>query len=208
MTSSTEEPTSAEMVAHKLAGLVGYDNNAVVGARRPRALFLYDGGCGVCKFLVQFVIQRDHTDAVRFSPLQSPVAQEVCRDLHITIDLSTAVLILDHGRVIHTHSSSVLQLFRYLGFPYATLGPVLLFIPPLVRDYGYALFARHRGNIWQFVKRITGLGDTIMTEYRPKIVGIEGTSMESMPSSWGFSPIIDDENKKDNKNNNENKKES
>jgi predicted DCC family thiol-disulfide oxidoreductase YuxK len=203
---TSTEPTSAEMITQKLATLVGYDNNAV---KRPRALFLYDGGCGVCKFLVQFVIQRDQTDAVRFSPLQSPTAQEVCRDLHITIDLSTAVLILEHGKVIRTHSSSVLQLFRYLGFPYTTLGPVLLFIPPLVRDYGYAIFARHRGDIWQFVKRITGLGDTIMTEYRPKIVGIEGSSMESMPSSWGFTPVnTTDESKKDNKNNTENKKES
>jgi predicted DCC family thiol-disulfide oxidoreductase YuxK len=202
---STEEPPSAaEMVSRKLAALVGYDT--VV---RPRALFLYDGGCGVCKFLVQFVIQRDQTDAIRFAPLQSPVAEEICHDLHITIDLSTAVLILDHGRVVHTHSSSVLQLFQYLGFPYATLGPVLLVIPPLVRDYGYALFARHRGDIWKFVKRITGLGDTIMTEYRPKIVGIEeGSSMETLPSSWGFSPVINiiDESKKDS--NNENKKES
>jgi DCC1-like thiol-disulfide oxidoreductase len=109
---STEEPPSAaEMVSRKLAALVGYDT--VV---RPRALFLYDGGCGVCKFLVQFVIQRDQTDAIRFAPLQSPVAEEICHDLHITIDLSTAVLILDHGRVVHTHSSS-LAAFPVPGLP-------------------------------------------------------------------------------------------
>lgn len=99
------------------------------------------------------------------------------------LDLSTAILIMNHGEVVHTHSASILELFQFMGFPYSSLGPVLLMIPVFLRDYGYKLFGRNRGDIWKLVKRVTGLGDTIMTNYRDQIVGLEG---ETLPDSWGF----------------------
>jgi predicted DCC family thiol-disulfide oxidoreductase YuxK len=186
-----EHCTAKNAMAHQestiqaeMATLVGYDTLS-----RPRSLLLYDGGCGVCKFLVQFVIRRDPTDAVRFAPLQSATATRICSLLHIPIDISTAILVQNHGDIVSTHSSSILRLLPYLGFPYSTLGPVLLWIPLIVRDTGYRLFARNRGDIWKMVKRITGMGDTMLTEYRPKIVGLDG---ETLPDSWGFGPVTDE----------------
>jgi predicted DCC family thiol-disulfide oxidoreductase YuxK len=203
------------VVVHtKLAELVGYDRSNI-----PRVLFLYDGGCGVCKFLVQFAAIRSdrNTDAVRFAPLQCDTAQDICRDLSIVVDMSTAVLIVDHGRIIYTHSASILRMAQYIGRPNAIIGLLLLYLfPRFVRDFGYGLFARNRGDIWKGIKRITGLGDTLMTDdlYRSKIVGLDWEQIATFPASWGFggsSNSMDDENENNESGNdsqNKKKKES
>ena len=95
--------------------------------------------------------------------------------------MSTAALIDTDGRS-YTHSSSVLKLFQFMGFPYTFLGALLLLIPACVRDAGYRLFANHRGTIWKRVKRAFGMGDTYLVEHRDKMVGL----VEPLDPGWGF----------------------
>jgi predicted DCC family thiol-disulfide oxidoreductase YuxK len=177
---------------------------------RPRSLFLYDGACGVCKFCVRFVAARDQNDHVRFSPLQTSLAADLCREIDIAMDLSTAVLILtendnddeddgsgsssDSRTRIQSHctkSSSILRLFSHMGFPYSSIGPVLMLIPLVVRDFGYTLFGRNRGKIWKFVKRVTGIGDTNLDLYRHRIVGLDDDD-KPIPLSWGLTSHRDE----------------
>jgi predicted DCC family thiol-disulfide oxidoreductase YuxK len=148
--------------------------------QRPRAVFFYDGGCGVCKFLVGFVCHRDATDHFRFSPIQTKYATAMCEHYKMPIDVSTAVLIDEKGG--HTHSSSVLLMFAYMGFPYVWLGIVALLVPAFIRDFAYRTFARNRGAIWKGVKRVTGMGNTRLDDYRDRILGLE----EPVDPSWGF----------------------
>ena len=144
-----------------------------------------------------FVAERDSHDRVRFSPLQTPLSQKLCGEFGIQLDLSTAVLIesttSDQDQtavaVYYTHSDAILRLFPHLGFPYSVAGPLLLFwIPKFLRDYGYRIFARHRGTIWKCIKRcFTGLGDTSLYAVRDRIVGVHDKNMdESTAASWGL----------------------
>lgn len=65
------------------------------------------------------------------------------------------------------------------------MGPLLLhLVPRVVRDYGYQLFARHRGEIWKMAKRWTGIRDTQMTPYKSKILGLDHQTMRN--PGWGF----------------------
>lgn len=148
--------------------------------QRPRAVFFYDGGCGVCKFLVGVVCSRDATDHFRFSPIQTKFATDMCKRYQMPTDISTAVLIDDKGG--HIESDSVLRLFTYMGFPFTWLGFLALLIPAFIRNFGYRLFARNRGTIWKGVKRVTGMGDTQLEEYRDRIIGLE----EPIDPNWGF----------------------
>jgi predicted DCC family thiol-disulfide oxidoreductase YuxK len=143
-----------------------------------KALFLYDGGCGVCKFTVKFVADRDPSKVVQFCPLQTPLAQERTGG---QVDLSTSVLYDEHGNVFK-ESAAILNLFPYMGRPYTVLGPILLAIPAVIRDFCYRAFARNRGAIWKVVKRVTGMGDTQLHEYRDRVVGLT----EDVPAGWGF----------------------
>ena len=97
-------------------------------------------------------------------------------------DVSTAALI-DADGGSYTHSTSVLKLFQFMGFPYTFLGALFLLIPACLRDAGYRLFANHRGTIWKRVKRAFGMGDTYLVEHRDKMVGL----VEPLDPGWGFS---------------------
>ena len=79
------------------------------------------------------------------------------------------------------------MLYPYLKYPYFVLGFIALFlIPKVLRDIGYRIFARNRGKIWIFVKKITRMGDTAMHPYRDSVLGLEDE--KSIPESWGFDP--------------------
>ena len=152
-----------------------------------RALFLYDGGCGVWKFLAGFVIKRDSLDHFRFAPIQTNLAQELCQTYGTPSDVSTAVLFTDdEGCCAYIESDSILRIFYpYLKFPYYILGFVALFlIPKAIRDFGYRQFAKNRGKIWIIFKKITRMGDTAMYPYRDSVLGLEDE--KTLPKSWGF----------------------
>lgn len=149
---------------------------------KRRALFLYDGACGVCKFSVALVADRDASDHVRFCPLQTPLAEKLLAELRLQSDLSTAVLL--EGDAVYTHSAAILRLFPHMGFP--ILGRILLAVfPKFLRDFGYSLFARNRGKIWTAFKGVTGLGDTLLYVHRDRIVGLP-VNVGEPPESWGL----------------------
>ena len=150
-----------------------------------RALFLYDGGWGVWKFLAGFVIERDSLDHFRFAPSQTNLAQELCQTYGMPSDVSTAVLFTEE-KCAYIESDSILRMFYpYLEFPYYFLGFTALFlIPKVIRDFGYRLFAKNRGKIWIFFKKITRMGDTAMHPYRDSVLGLE--KEKTLPESWGF----------------------
>lgn len=113
------------------------------------------------------------------------MAARYCCDMPSGIldDVSTAVLIDTDGS--HVQSTSVLRMFRFMGFPYNVLGPIaLLMVPVFVRDFCYRLFARNRGEIWKVVRKMTGWGETKLEMYRDRIivVGEEG----EMDPGWGL----------------------
>eukprot|EP00527_Entomoneis_sp_CCMP2396_P008885 CAMPEP_0198146220 /NCGR_PEP_ID=MMETSP1443-20131203/28220_1 /TAXON_ID=186043 /ORGANISM="Entomoneis sp., Strain CCMP2396" /LENGTH=61 /DNA_ID=CAMNT_0043810107 /DNA_START=404 /DNA_END=589 /DNA_ORIENTATION=- len=49
----------------------------------------------------------------------------------------------------------------------------------------YRAFARNRGTIWKQVKRVTGMGDTILDKYRGMVLGLDDDIAVKMPG-WGF----------------------
>jgi predicted DCC family thiol-disulfide oxidoreductase YuxK len=176
--------------------------------QQPRSLFLYDGGCGVCKFTVALVAHYDWADHIRYRPLQTtddPQMRELYQELGIPpFDLSTAVYMESTNHRIYTKSEAIFYLFPHMGFPFTILGPLLLLLfPKFLRDWGYTKFAQHRGDIWILIKRITGLGDTSLVSYRDRILLPPGYSASHpLPSSWGLDapspPVADEvENKKE-----------
>ena len=169
----------------------------------PRGLFFYDGGCGVCKFTVGIVANYDKNDHIRFRPLQTtfdtdinddPQMKELYLELGIKpFDLSTAVFMEGTNNRIYTKSEAILHLLKYMGFPFTFIGPLLLLLfPKVIRDFGYDMFAKYRSNIWIFIKRITGLGDTMLYPYRTKIT-LPSKYVDDptiIPKNWGLEERI------------------
>ena len=135
-------------------------------------------------------MSRDRYDHIRFCPIQSNLAKELCHHYGMPLDASTAVLIDEAGA--HTSSSAILRLFPWMGFPFALLGPVALKIPLSLRDNAYYAFVRRRGAIWKFVMKLTGWRTPSMQPYRARIVGLD--QEKPLPPGWGF----DEEDEKTN----------
>jgi predicted DCC family thiol-disulfide oxidoreductase YuxK len=107
-----------------------------------RPIVLFDGECGFCNRVVSFILEREREPCLRFASLQSETGRALLRHSGLPDDDLGSIVLVDGARAL-TRSTAVLEIARYLRPPWSLL-PVLLMIPPLVRDTVYALVARNR----------------------------------------------------------------
>jgi len=110
-------------------------------------IVLYDGVCGLCNGLNQFLLKRDRQDRLRFASLQSNFSSVVLkRHGANSADLDTVYVVLDHdqpGERLLARSDAILYLVGQLGGIWR-LGKVGRFMPRLLRDAMYNLVASNR----------------------------------------------------------------
>jgi len=119
--------------------------------RETTAVILYDGVCGLCHRLVNFVLKHDLRGVFRFASLQSPIAREILARHRIrTEPMDTVYLIADFGlpteRVLAKSNATVYTLSR-LGGVWRLAGAARL-VPRRLRDWGYDAMARRRYQIF------------------------------------------------------------
>jgi predicted DCC family thiol-disulfide oxidoreductase YuxK len=105
-------------------------------------IVLFDGGCNLCTWSVQFVLRRDRRAYFRFAALQSPVGQRLLRQYGVRVPADESVVLIEGGRV-YTHSGAALRITRRLGGLWPLLG-VLAVVPRALRDRLYLWIAAHR----------------------------------------------------------------
>jgi predicted DCC family thiol-disulfide oxidoreductase YuxK len=116
-----------------------------------RALMLYDGLCGLCHGVVQWVIKRDHGDRFRFAPQQSAVAAAILSrhgiDGEAMLKSNSVYLVLDAGSEderLLTQSDVTVNMLLQLGGRWRLLGKMLRAVPRFARNAAYRMFARNR----------------------------------------------------------------
>src|ERR1044072_7308897 len=114
-------------------------------------LVLYDGVCGLCSRLVQFLLTRDRFAAFDFASLQSGTGRAgVERSGGDPHQLDSFYLVANYrtpaARVM-TKSRAALFVAGELGWPWK-LARVLGTIPSRVLDRGYDVIARHRDRVF------------------------------------------------------------
>jgi predicted DCC family thiol-disulfide oxidoreductase YuxK len=111
------------------------------------AVLLYDGVCGFCNRLVQFVIRRDREGSLRYAPLQGRYGQAALKRHAELQGIDSVVLLVTSPRdgVEHAfvRSNAVLRLAAYLGGLWRILQLARL-IPAPLRDLLYDALARRR----------------------------------------------------------------
>jgi predicted DCC family thiol-disulfide oxidoreductase YuxK len=114
-------------------------------------IVLYDGVCGLCNRLVQFLLKRDTHDRFRFASLQSEFARNLLTrhgaDPH---DLDTVYVVNDYGQSdesLLARSDAVLYMLDQLSgvWKLAGVGRVL---PRALRDAVYKIVARNRYRVF------------------------------------------------------------
>ena len=122
-------------------------------------IVLYDGVCGLCNRLVQFLIKRDKHGNLRFASLQSDFAAKVLSRHGIdSADLDTVHVVVNYEQPderILNRSDAILRASRQLGGFWKTVAVAGQIIPRPLRDLVYRFVAGNR-------YRVFGKYDTCM----------------------------------------------
>ena len=115
-------------------------------------IILYDGVCGLCNHLIQFVLKRDRDDRFRFAALQSGFAARVLERHRVNPQiLDTMYLILNYSQPderLASRSDAGIQVLAELGGVWRVLASIGQFLPLWFRDKTYNLIARNRYQIF------------------------------------------------------------
>ena len=122
-------------------------------------IILYDGVCGLCNSLVQFLLKHDRQGRLRFASLQSDFAAKVLqRHGFDPKDLDTLHVIENYeqpGERVLQRSDAILRAGRELGSFWSVSAAAANVIPRALRDLVYRFVARNR-------YRVFGKYDTCM----------------------------------------------
>ena len=115
-------------------------------------IIFYDGVCGLCNRLVQFVLKHDSRDRFRFAALQSQFADDILKRFGSDPrDLDTVYVLLNHGQTnerLAARSNAVIVILRELGGSWKFLSFLMGLFPRWLRDWKYDLVARYRYRVF------------------------------------------------------------
>lgn len=103
-------------------------------------IIFYDGDCGFCNSVVQFVLKRRKKDFY-FAALQSESAKELLAKKNIEIKLDTIYFISNEK--VYNKSSAALQICKGLKGIYP-LAVICYIFPKFIRDVVYDFIAKRR----------------------------------------------------------------
>jgi predicted DCC family thiol-disulfide oxidoreductase YuxK len=111
-------------------------------------IVFYDGVCGLCNRLVQFLLKHDREGRLRFASLQSDFAAKVLgRHGFDPKDLDTVHVVENYDqpdeRVLQ-RSDAILRAGRELGGFWAASSSIAKVVPRPLRDFVYRLVATNR----------------------------------------------------------------
>jgi len=110
-------------------------------------IVLYDGVCGLCNRLNQFLLARDRDDRLRFASLQSDFARKVLQRHHLNpLDLDTVWVIVNYDQPeerVLARADAIIHVLTTLGglWRVASFGKI---IPRKLRDAVYRTVASAR----------------------------------------------------------------
>lgn len=117
------------------------------GAVAGPHLVLYDGECGLCSRVVQFVLRHDRAGAFHFARLQSPIGRATVMRAGGDPDALTTLFVVPGyqrgGAPVLTKSDAAAYIAARLGGGWRGLS-WLRVLPRRLRDGAYDLVARHR----------------------------------------------------------------
>ena len=110
-------------------------------------LVLYDGVCGLCSRLLQFLFKHDRRAVFVYAALQSATGRATVQRFGGNPDeLTTFYVLADYrtdGARLLTRSSAALFVAREMGWPWKAAA-FLTALPRPIRDHAYDLVARSR----------------------------------------------------------------
>jgi predicted DCC family thiol-disulfide oxidoreductase YuxK len=129
--------------------LLTFDPSWVRSTRvRSSETIYYDGHCGLCHWVVRFVLAEDAAAQFRFSPLQGQSFREAVSASERATLPDSFVVIDERGRLF-TKGRAVVHVLGRLGGLWGILGVGLRAAPGIVLDLGYTGIGRIRHRLFR-----------------------------------------------------------
>jgi predicted DCC family thiol-disulfide oxidoreductase YuxK len=116
---------------------------------REQNIIFFDGVCGLCSRMVDFVLREDHQRIFLYSPLQGETFRSVERDHPGTQD-TDSIFVLRRGLekdILLQKSDALIYIVDNLP-RYRWLAVIGRILPTPIRDAAYGIIAATRYRIW------------------------------------------------------------
>lgn len=116
-------------------------------SKEHRHLVFYDGKCGFCDLVVQWLLSIDRQEIFVFAPLQGKTAKLYLKEF---MDEDSIVLIENYQSKNSRYlilGKAAFRILWLLGGAWSIIGAIS-FLPSFLYDWGYRLVARNRGKLF------------------------------------------------------------
>jgi predicted DCC family thiol-disulfide oxidoreductase YuxK len=132
------------------AGVAAQREGDTPSATDSRPIVFFDGVCGLCNHLVDFILKRDSRGRILLAPLQGETAKQ---RLSAQDQQQVSTIVMLRGGREFRRSAAIVRILWELGGVWSWLGSLLWIVPLPLRDLGYRLIAGSRYKL--FGKRET-----------------------------------------------------
>ena len=105
-------------------------------------ILIYDGECGVCNWLVQFILKNEKNNSILFCSAQSEFGKKLQIE-HSRDSMEEETLLFIYGTKVLDRSAAVFELITFLKTPYSIFSIFKIF-PRFLTDFFYSFFAKKR----------------------------------------------------------------
>jgi len=110
-------------------------------------LVFYDGECGFCDLIVQFILNQDSKELFDFAPLQGTTANQLLKQLPNEMRNKDSLILIENYQSNDPHfyllGKGALRILWLLGNVWSIPG-IISFLPSFLYDWGYRLIAKNR----------------------------------------------------------------
>jgi predicted DCC family thiol-disulfide oxidoreductase YuxK len=113
-------------------------------------LLFYDGQCGLCDKMVQWVLERDDDERFAFAPLQGETAKMFLKDLSPELKNLDSLVLVENYQFqpkMHVMGKGAFRTLWLLGGLWTLVGWIS-FLPSFLYDWAYRLVARNRHKLF------------------------------------------------------------
>ena len=107
-----------------------------------KAIVLFDGVCNLCNRAVQFIIDHDKKDLVRFAALQSEAGAAILEHIAVDSKAIDSIVLYIPGKAYYLESDASLAIAKLLGWQIPARAAAL--VPKFMRDAIYKWVAGKR----------------------------------------------------------------
>ncbi|HEV8051640.1 MAG TPA: DUF393 domain-containing protein [Parachlamydiaceae bacterium] len=115
-------------------------------------LVFYDGECGLCDQIVQFLLKLDSKELFNFAPLQGSTAAKLLEYLPPEMKNKDSLILIENyegpGPQFYIFGKGVFRICWLLGGAWAIPG-LISWLPSFLYDWGYRLVAKNRHRIFK-----------------------------------------------------------